>query len=87
MRACPTEIQPADRRAVAGVTEHGASGEQLVEGRARIYYRAGFFDAAADSKAQGEPAYEMSSVTLDNGIELYGTHEESDAAKIGRAHV
>jgi hypothetical protein len=55
-------------------------GEQLVEGRARIYYRAGFFDAAADSKAQGEPAYEMSSVTLDNGIELYGTHEESDAA-------
>ncbi len=54
--------------------------EQLIDGRTRIYYRAGFFEAAADSKAQGEPAYEMSSVTLDNGIELYGTHEETDAA-------
>ena len=55
-------------------------GEQLVDGRTRIYYRAGFFDAEASGKAQGEPAYEMSSVTLDNGIELYGTHEETDAA-------
>lgn len=55
-------------------------GEALVEGRTRIYYRAGFFETAAGSKAQGEPAYEMSSVTLDNGIELYGTHEETDAA-------
>ena len=55
-------------------------GEPLVEGRTRIYYRAGFFETAVDNKAQGEPAYEMSSVTLDNGIELYGTHEESDAA-------
>ena len=53
-------------------------GEQLADGRTRIYYRAGFFDAQADGKGQGEPAYEMSSVTLDNGIELYGTHEESD---------
>ena len=53
-------------------------GEQLADGRTRIYYRAGFFDAQGDSKSQGEPAYEMSSVTLDNGIELYGTHEESD---------
>ena len=26
----------------------------------------------------GEPAFEMSSITLDNGIELYGTHEEGD---------
>lgn len=50
--------------------------EQLADGRSRIYYRAGFFDAS--SKGQGEPAFEMSSVTLDNGIELYGTHEESD---------
>jgi len=50
--------------------------DALVEGRARIYYRAGFFDGEA--KGQGEPAYEMSSVTLANGIELYGTHEESD---------
>jgi hypothetical protein len=50
--------------------------EALAEGRARIYYRAGFFDAG--TKGQGEPAFEMSSLTLDNGIELFGTHEESD---------
>ncbi len=50
--------------------------EELADGRTRIYYRAGFFDA--QSKGQGEPAFEMSSVTLDNGVELYGTHEESD---------
>lgn len=50
--------------------------EELVDGRTRIYYRAGFFDA--ESKGQGEPAFEMSSVTLDNGIELYGTHEQGD---------
>jgi EipB-like len=51
--------------------------EQLTDGRARIYYRAGFFDA--QSKGQGEPAFEMSSITLDNGIELYGTHEEAES--------
>ncbi|MFZ5780958.1 MAG: EipB family protein [Pseudomonadota bacterium] len=51
-------------------------GESLAEGRTRIYYRAGFFDP--QSRGAGEPAFEMSSVTLDNGIELYGTHEESD---------
>ncbi|WP_439612697.1 EipB family protein [Reyranella sp.] len=50
--------------------------EELVDGRTRIYYRAGFFDAEA--KGQGEPAFEMSSVTLDNGIELYGTHEQGE---------
>ena len=50
--------------------------EALVDGRTRVYYRAGFFDAA--SKGQGEPTFEMSSITLDNGIELFGTHEESD---------
>jgi len=50
--------------------------ESLVDGRGRIYYRAGFFDA--QSGGQGEPAFEMSSVTLDNGIELYGTHEEGE---------
>ncbi len=50
--------------------------EQLVDGRTRIYFRAGFFEA--DSKGQGEPAFEMSSVTLDNGIELYGTHEQGE---------
>jgi hypothetical protein len=51
-------------------------GESLADGRDRIYYRAGFFDA--QSKGQGEPAFEMSSITLDNGIELYGTHEEGE---------
>lgn len=51
-------------------------GESLAEGRRRIYYRAGFFDAQA--KGQGEPAFEMSSIMLDNGIELYGTHEEGE---------
>jgi hypothetical protein len=51
-------------------------GESLVEGRTRIYYRAGFFDTQGNG--QGEPAFEMSSVTLDNGIELYGTHEEGE---------
>ena len=54
--------------------------EQLADGRSRIYYRAGFFEVQADGKSQGEPAYEMSSVTLDNGIELYGTHEETDGS-------
>ena len=51
--------------------------ESLVTGKGRIYYRGGFFDAQA--KGQGEQAiFEMSSLVLDNGIELYGTHEESD---------
>jgi hypothetical protein len=50
--------------------------EELVDGRMRVYYRAGFFDA--ESSGQGEPAFEISSVTLDNGIELYGTHEQGD---------
>jgi hypothetical protein len=49
--------------------------DALADGRTRIYYRAGFFDAG---KGQGEPAFEMSSVTLDNGIELFGTHEETE---------
>lgn len=51
--------------------------EELVDGRSRIYYRAGFFDAGA--KGQGAPAFEMSSVTLDNGVELYGTHEQGES--------
>ncbi len=50
--------------------------EELVDGRSRIYYRAGFFDGEA--KGEGEPAFEMSSVTLDNGVELYGTHEQGE---------
>lgn len=44
----------------------------------RIYFRGGFFDVG--NKAAGEPTYEMSSVTLDNGVELYGTNEQSDTA-------
>ena len=50
----------------------------LVDGHERIYFRGGFFDAGA--KGQGEPVFEMSSVTLDNGIELYGTNEQADTA-------
>ena len=51
--------------------------ESLADNRARIYYRGAFFEA--DPKGQtGEAAYEMSSLMLDNGIELYGTHEEGD---------
>src|SRR5262249_43322438 len=52
--------------------------ETLVDGRGRIYYRAGFFDEPTKGQTQGEPAFEMSSVMLDNGIELYGTHEQGD---------
>lgn len=51
----------------------------LTEGHPPIYFRVGFFDAA-NAKNQGEPVYEMSSVTLDNGIEVYGTHEEAEIA-------
>jgi hypothetical protein len=51
--------------------------ESLADNRPRIYYRGAFFEA--DPKGQtGEAAYEMSSLMLDNGIELYGTHEEGD---------
>lgn len=51
--------------------------EALAANRSRIYYRGGFFDA--DPKGKGEQAaFEMSSLMLDNGIELYGTHEEGD---------
>jgi len=52
--------------------------EDIVNGRNRIYYRGGFFDA--QPKGQGEQAaFEMSSLVLDNGVELYGTHEEGDS--------
>jgi hypothetical protein len=61
------------RLADVKIPEGGAA---LADGHATIYYRAGFFDAG--TKGQGEPAFEMSSITLDNGIELYGTHEEGD---------
>ena len=54
------------------------SARRTGRGRSRIYYRAGFFEAPSKGQSQGEPAFEMSSITLDNGVELYGTHEESD---------
>ena len=51
--------------------------EAMVANHTRIYYRGGFFDT--DPKGKGEQAtFEMSSLMLDNGIELYGTHEESE---------
>jgi hypothetical protein len=49
----------------------------LVENRTRIYYRGAFFEAEPKGQT-GEAAYEMSSLMLDNGIELYGTHEEGE---------
>ena len=55
--------------------------DALVKGHSQIYYRAGFFDA--DGKSKGEQAtFEMSSLMLDNGIELWGTHEERDGGGI-----
>jgi len=51
--------------------------ESLAENRARIYYRGAFFEAEPKGQT-GEAAYEMSSLMLDNGIELYGTHEEGE---------
>jgi hypothetical protein len=55
--------------------------EALAENRGRIYYRGAFFDAEPKEKT-GEAAYEMSSLMLDNGVELYGTHEEADGGGI-----
>ena len=52
-------------------------GAALAENRGRIYYRGAFFDPDPKNK-NGEAAYEMSSLMLDNGIELYGTHEEGE---------
>ena len=52
--------------------------EALVENRDRIYYRGAFFESDPKDKS-GEAAYEMSSLMLDNGIELYGTHEEGES--------
>jgi hypothetical protein len=52
--------------------------EALAENRGRIYYRGAFFETQPQEKNGGEAAYEMSSLMLDNGIELYGTHEEGE---------
>ena len=62
------------RLAAFKVPDEGAS---LAENRGRIYYRGAFFDPDPKDK-NGEAAYEMSSLMLDNGIELYGTHEEGE---------
>ncbi|TWT03818.1 EipB family protein [Reyranella sp. CPCC 100927] len=48
----------------------------LVEGRDRFYFHAAFYDEEATST--GEPRHELSSVTLDNGIEIWGTHEQGE---------
>jgi hypothetical protein len=53
-------------------------GEAQADGRDRIYYRGAFFNTEPKDKNGGEAAYEMSSLMLDNGIELYGTHEEGE---------
>jgi hypothetical protein len=52
-------------------------GAALAANQGRIYYRGAFFDSDPKDKS-GEAAYEMSSLMLDNGIELYGTHEEGE---------
>jgi hypothetical protein len=51
--------------------------EALTANRTRLYYRGAFFDTDDKAKAE-QAAFEMSSLTLDNGVELYGTHEEGD---------
>ncbi|HKU97957.1 MAG TPA: hypothetical protein VJR58_21885, partial [Vineibacter sp.] len=48
----------------------------LVEGRDRFYFHAAFYDDEATST--GEPRHELSSVTLDNGVEIWGTHEQGE---------
>ena len=53
-------------------------GGEAADGRTRIYYRGAFFDTEPKGGSGGEAAYEMSSLMLDNGIELYGTHEEGE---------
>ena len=66
-----TETMPDDVKIPDGA-------EQLADGRTRLYYRAGFFEEGAEGKGQGEPAYEMSSVLLDNGIEIAVTDRGPD---------
>jgi EipB-like len=56
-------------------------GDALLKGHDRIFYRGGFFEAEAKAKGE-QAAFEMSSLMLDNGIELWGTHEEGDGGGI-----
>lgn len=48
----------------------------LVSGRQQFYFRVAFYDDKPN--AAGEPRHEMSSVTLDNGVEIWGTHEQGE---------
>jgi len=48
----------------------------LIDGRERFYFRASFYED--DGKSTGEPKHELSSVTLDNGVEIWGTHEQGE---------
>ncbi len=74
-RAVNVVIGRVPRRLADVVLPSGS--EALGADRTRLYYRGAFFDT--DSKAKTEQAaFEMSSLTLDNGVELYGTHEEGD---------
>jgi len=78
-QAVNTLIGRVPKRLAALKVPDGA--DALVKGRDRIYYRAGFFDAEGKTKG-AQAAFEMSSLTLDNGIELWGTHEEGDGGGI-----
>ncbi|QQS12950.1 MAG: DUF1849 family protein [Rhodospirillales bacterium] len=51
---------------------------RLLEGRERFYFRASFRAVGEGGRIADEPTQEQSSVTLDNGIEIWGTHEEGD---------
>jgi hypothetical protein len=48
----------------------------LLDGRERFYFRASFYEDGG--KSTGEPKHELSSVTLDNGVEIWGTHEQGE---------
>jgi hypothetical protein len=48
----------------------------LVDGHSSFFFHAAFYDG--DTRNSGEPRHEMSSVTLDNGVEIWGTHEQGD---------
>lgn len=48
----------------------------LVASQGRFYFRAAFYEDQA--RSTGEPRHEMSSVTLANGVEIWGTHEQGD---------
>ena len=71
-QADPARALPVARR----LKRRGA--DAVIGKSQRIYFRAGFFDSDDKGKSE-QPAFEMSSLTLDNGIELYGTHEQGES--------